>query len=333
MEKRKFLKGVALAALTPTGAIAADNNRLFGTPSSVIPINPDTANKMRLTFARTSLPIAAWDQTLNFIVGLKNLATSAEAKSQFSKSPRAYFDAVGVVTSPGFEKSKEVAIARLVMDESAQAAASKGDYVSFLQRIKEFNLPTIPDSKGLIAKLAQLMREDAKFYERVKAAISAAGVSNPKIVSDVLASAHSGTNQSSQNENNIIVIDTAIVDTNTIVSTDIFAVTEVSIVIAAIAVVVIFVVGAKNQATSTYGQVSKLDSRIIEGASTAITAARLLGNKDFEVQVTKDLVFNEIEAIISAAEAVGITRINPQQREKILQICKTTAMQSLGLVV
>ena len=323
-----------LAALAPAGALGADN-RLFGTPASIAPTDPALANKLRLTFSRAAIPTAVWDETLNFIMGLAALKTSDVAKNQFSQSPRAYFEAAGVKTSNKFEKSKEVAMARLVMDENAISAASRGDYASFLRRIQDFNLPAIPDSQGLTSAITKLMRTNAKFYQDVKNAISLAGATNPKLVSDAL----SGPTLTA----GIIETDTAVVSTDTIVVADTFLIVQVSIAAEIIAIsavvvaVVLIVAGVAPQtaltAQSGYGQISKLDNNLIDGAATAITAARLLGNKDFEIKVATDMVHREIEAIVSASEAVGLLQINPNQRETLLNTCKVAAERSLGLTV
>ncbi len=337
MKKREFLRNAAkVITLVPvaTGSVAA-NGRLFGTPASISPTDPVAANKLRLSFARSSVPIEVWDQMLAFTSGLQRLSSSDDAKRQFNASPRNYFEAAGVQTTERFTRSREVAMARLIMDYEAQDAVSKGDYQAFLRRIQDFNLPTIPDADGLTSKIAAQLRNDIRLYRRVKSAIESAGNSNPKIAADALLALDSKFSAD----------DTVSVSTDTIVAADVFAVVQVSvaaevIAISAVVVAVIAVVAVKcdpNACDSPdfipYGSISRLDQRIIDGASTAITLARLLGNESFQVNVARDLIAKEMEAVLTAAEQVGLIRYDIAQRAALKSICIAAAERSFGLSI
>lgn len=351
--KREFLKKTAklavlspIAAIVPTEVIAGDN-RLFGTPASISPMDPNVANKLKLSFSNACIPTELWQELEIFISGINNLNKSDVAKSEFNKSPRAYFESIGLKTTPKFNHSKEVAMARLATDSIAQSAAVNGDYKTLIQRIKEYNLPTIPDSEGLASKLATLMRKDVALYGRIKDIVDKSGVSDSQFIQDTLKATNiTINNQNSRNDADVVSTspndDTSIgVSMNILVASDIVALSEAivavhTITIAAIASIVALVVIAFGQDSQPdvryHGKlISGLDANIIEGAATTVRAARMLGNTGFEVQIATEMVHREIEAIFLALEELGLINFDFQQRTEIIANCKNLAVQRLGL--
>lgn len=313
MKKRDFLKGGAatLSAAALTGTVAADK-RLYGTPASLVPTNPTMANKLRLGLARSSIPTPIWDELVSFSTGLTALESSAVARAQFSASPSAYFEAIGVKTSAQFDQSREVALARLVTDETARIAAANGDYVGFLKRFTEFNLPAIPDSQGLMARLVDLLRTDINAYEAARVAIErAGGTSLSQAVSSAIPPCRTGST----------------------CFTNVYVAAE-AVVVAVVAVaVVVFPVAVADGEQPIANGVSRLDPRIIEGAASVVSAARLMGNKEFEMRAVTEMVNVEVEAMIGAIEAVGLIQVDTEQRALIIQAGKDAANRSLGLKV
>jgi hypothetical protein len=321
MKKRDFLKGAATAGvLASTGTVLADN-RLFGTPASIAPYNPGIANKLRLSFARADLPTPVWDDMLAFTTGLDTLATSPDARAQFSSSPRAYFEAIGAKLPEQFETSPEVAMARLIADGGARTAATNGDYVGFLQKLRDFGLPTVPDAQGLTARVTDLLRRDITVYEKIRDSINRSAVTeNQETTWAALEGATPEINKGS--------------DVYTFAYASIFIYVDVAAVLISISAAVVgaiaFAVVEKPLKSGAFGTVSRLDPRMLEGAQTATSAARLLGNKDFEIQVALDVVHREIESIIAAAETVGIVT-SPQQRDSLILAGKEAAGRVFGL--
>ncbi|MEP7295829.1 MAG: hypothetical protein ABI702_06540 [Burkholderiales bacterium] len=269
---------------------------------------------------------------LAYINGIKNLAESPAARKLFSSSPRDYFAQAGVTTSPRFEKSREVALARFISDAASQQAGFSGDYVSFLAKFKQYDLPTIPDASGLTAAITKLLKENIGLYNSVKGAIATAGSSNPKIAEDSLRAVVSPNALPRPGTG------TAFTNIDTIVSTSVFVVTHVTVaaqvgVLAVVAIAIVAVIAgeAATASTQSFGAVSKLDNQLIDGASVATTAARMLGNKDFEIAIARDVVHREVEAIIAASEAVGLIQTTTAARAQMVQACKLAAEQSLGI--
>lgn len=338
MEKREFLKGAAkLAALAPAGAIAKDTGRLFGAPASVTRIDPATQNKLRLAFARSGVPTDSWDEMLAFVDGLQQLDASEDARARFSASPSEYFERLGVRTGPQFVRSREMAMARLAADTAAKQAARSGDYITFMQKVKQYNLPVLPDASVLTNNLIGVLRKDKAFYESVRSIMQTSGnASSPAAIRALQNSATPGMDARPD--------DTAVNYTNTITAVSVFLLAHVSIAaeviaISAVAVGAVLVVAVTpcdprichNTDAVPVGNIAKLDPALVKGAETAVRMSRMMGAPAFELQVARDMLSRELEAIINATESVGIVALASGEKQRLLEQCTDAAGRALGL--
>ena len=103
---------------------------------------------------------------------------------------------------------------------------------------------------------------------------------------------------------------------------------------AALAIAAVLAVAvAIGAATGSDAQdkLSALDPKMVDAAATAVSAARLLGNKDFEVNVTNEVLGREVESIISAAQTVGMIELDSEQQASLVAAGMDVAKRSLGL--
>ena len=351
MDKRDFLKGAAkLAALSPLGAAAATDKRLFGTPASVSPIDPAQQNKLRLTFARNALPTPIWDRMAGLVAAITQLQASPDARKRFAASARGYFESYGLATNEHFAQSREVAMASLVMDADAIKASREGDYVRFMQKIKDYSLPVLPDASLLTQELTSLLRKDVAAYRTVKASIDKARGGSSAQTLAALQQAGSSVSVISPADSAMVYT-----ETHAVVSTVAIAYTLVGAVLVAIAAAYATVIAVaagtpgggggggggcdedcppieeEGIGVGQIGELSKLDPRVLEAADMATTAARILGNKGFEVHIVKDILAREIEALLGAAETVGLVTISPGDRPAVLSATVAAAHRSYGL--
>jgi hypothetical protein len=326
MDKRKFLKST-LAGAGALGVPGAANatNRLYGTPGSVIPINPAIPNKMRLAMSRLSIPTEVWDTVVNAALAIQELAVPGPAQSAFAASPGQFFADRGV---PGIAaNSRDVALARLAYDDVANQAARRGDYALFLQRLKEFRLGTMPSPGGLIESVKSLLKTNVKFYEAARSAIESSRNAGPQALVGALASPKVLDMDSVAVSTDVLVWETVLVMIDIVVGA------EILVLSAVVATVVIFVPGTNpNIETSRYeAKLARLDPSIIEFASNATMGARLLGNRDFEVSIAKDMLKQEVEALVSASEAVGLISVPAERHGELVDFTFERACEGLGL--
>jgi hypothetical protein len=330
MDKRKFLKSTlaGAGALGVPGAAQA-GNRLYGAPGSVIPINPAVANRMRLTLSRLSVPTDVWDTVVNTALAIQELALPGPAQGAFAASPGQYFADRGVPSMGS--NSRDVAMARLALDPVAQAAASRGDYPAFLQRLKEFRLGAMPSPGGLIESVTSLLKSNAKFFAATRDAIEGARNAGPQALLGAIASPKTLDNETWDT----IAIDTDVLVYETVVAMiDVVVGAEVLVLAAVVATVVVLLAGLDNLGKTGHAyepRLARLDPSVLDFAANATMGARLLGNRDFEVSIAKDLVKQEIEAFVSAVEAVGLISVPAGRHAELVDFTFERACDGLGL--
>jgi hypothetical protein len=332
MDKRKFLKSTLAGAgvLGLPAAAATTGNRLYGMPGSVIPIMPVVADKIRLTLSRLNLPVTAWQMLVDTAAAIQEFATSTSAQKAFASSPSQYFAERGLPEGSFAINSRELAMTRLAVDDVAQRAARSGDYPLFVQRLKDLRVGTIPNPDGLIARTAAALKTNVGFYETMKAAIGQTKTSDPQALAAALTSPSA---KAVIMPGDTVAIDTDVLVFETVIAMiDVVIGAEVLVLAAAIAAIVIIVSGVEGPADKVYDpKLARLDGDLLEFAANATTGARLLGNRDFEVTIAKEVVRREIDALISASEAVGLISTTPEVHGQIIDLAFEKACEGLGL--
>jgi hypothetical protein len=335
MDKRKFLKStLAGAGVVGVPAAAGAQTRLFGTPGSVIPINPLVPNRLRLAMSRVNIPPAAWDMIVNAALAIDELVTSRTAQHAFANAPGRYFAERGVPDGSFAPHSRDVAMARLAMDDTAKQAAARGDYTAFLQRLREFHLGTLPDPNGLVERITDLLKGNAKFYASLKGAFDRAGGPGPEELADAIAR----PKLLFEDEDEIVAIDTDVLVMETAVAMiHVVVGAEVVVLAAVVAAIVLFVAGNPDAPLPTRREgayepkLAKLDPNLLEFANTATMGARLLGNRDFEISIAKDVVRREIEALFTASASLGLLKVTPDKHGPLVDFAVDKAYEGLGL--
>lgn len=348
MKKRDFIKSALAAAgttvATAASAQATTGTRLFGTPGSVIPINPAKADRMRLSFARMDIPPAAWDTMLNYFAAVESVVASKDQRSAFLMNPSKFLNARGLDSSVVKVDSVDVGLLRVANDPVAQASAAEGDYTQFLQRMQELQLTNGPGVSDLSQRISKILLEDVDAYNAVSAAIANhAGLDEiePAFVgrSHLQASAATPLNDDADGdgmESQAFLSTSISVYTNVMAITNVAAVTQAGAAVAAyivvaVAVAAVAVVLTGGTEANGLGRLARLDPRLLEDAGKATAAARILGNKEFELNVISDLLRKEITAIYEAAETVGIVKLKARYKEMAITAALEQAHKSLGL--
>ena len=331
MDKRKFLKSTALGAgALGVPAVAGAQTRLFGTPGSVIPINPESADRIRLALSHLSVPTPAWQLVVNAASAIQELVTSQAARQAFATAPTQYFAAHGVPGTAMPTGSREMAIARLAMDEVAQGAARTGDYAAFIERLKHFRVGTIPDSGGLIEKLTGVLKSNVKAYDAMKAALANVGGGGLEKAGVDVSPAVIGDQDSIAIDVDVLVMESAVAMIDVVVGA------EVLVLAAAVATIVVIVSGAADpteplsRPAGVEAKLARLDPALMDFASNATTGARLLGNKSFEVKIAKDVLRRELEALVHASAAVGLLSVKAEQFPALIDIAFERACEGMG---
>lgn len=345
MKKREFIKSALAAAGTGIAAsTSAADTRLFGTPGSVIPIAQVKADKMRLSFARMDIPPATWDNMLNYFSAVESVASSKDQRSAFLKDPNTFLARRGLAGDVVKMDSIDVGLLRIASDPVAQESAAEGNYQLFLERLKDLNVTSNYGQSDLSARISKILLEDVEAYTAVSAAMANTVTfddNEPAFVTRQRLAAQGSMMESDDADGDGLesqaYLSTSIsVYTNVMAITNVAAVTQAGAVVAAylivaVAVAAVVVVLTSGTEASGLGRLARLDPRLLEEASKATAAARVLGNKGFELSVISDLLRQEVTAIYDAAEAVGIIKLKPRYKEMAITAALEQAHKGLGL--
>ena len=295
----------------------------------MIPIVDASANRVRLTLSLLSVPPAGWDMVVGAAAAIQEIVTSASAQQEFAAAPAAFFASRGLPDGTFTEQSREVAITRLAVDPLAQQAAASGDYVSFMQRVKEFRVGVMPSPNGLIERVTELVKENVKIYQSLKAALDDGAPANRALAGEVAKNATAS--------DTVAVSANVAVFENVAVAVDAVIGAEVAVLSAVVAAVVIVVSGSpghpdKAAALSGFRPgLARLDPATMEFAANAMMGARLLGNRDFEVSVAKEVIQREVQALITASVTVGLISATPDEVQALIGMAADKACQALSV--
>lgn len=344
MKKRDFIKSTVLVAGTPAAAIGATANRLYGTPGSVIPIAPTKADRIKLSLAKMDIPPAAWDMMVNYFGAVEEVGGSKEHRERFLADPGQYLLSRGLSPDVVKPDSLDVGLLKVAGDPIARSSASEGNYTLFLHRLKELQVTAPPGPSDLSKKIAQLLRDNINAYSAVRLAFSGNShfaQDEPAFVAASYDEAESLLAQSDDSdgdgyESEAYLSTSISVYTNVMAATNVAAVTQAGAAVAAyllvaVAVTAVAVVLAAGTNSPGVGRLAKLDPNLFDAAGRASTAARLLGNKAFEVNIVKDLLRQEVTALYEAAESVGIIKLKPRYKEMAIAAALEHAHKGLGL--
>jgi len=345
MKKREFIRSALAAAGAGMATQASADNRLFGTPGSVIPITPAKADKMRLSFARMDMPTKTWDTMLNYFSAIESVASSKDQRSAFLKDPSIFLSRRGLASDVVKVDSIDVGLLRLANDPVAQASAAEGNYHAFLERLQDLQVTSNYGVSDLSARISKILLEDVEAYAAVSAAMSntveldenePAFVKRQRLAAQAVMMEGEDDSDGDGLESQAYLSTSISVYTNVMAITNVAAVTQAGAVVAAyllvaVAVAAVVVVLTSGTEASGLGRLARLDPRLLEEASKATAAARVLGNKEFELKVISDLLRQEITAIYDAAEAVGIIKLKPRYKEMAITAALEQAHKGLGL--
>jgi hypothetical protein len=148
MKRRTFLSrttlGLSALAVTSRGLLKADDGRrrIYGVPDSVTPRPPLESDLLRLSLARTDLPVETW-RDLAALAGLaRDVFDNPDVARAFTRDPQRYLQAAGMDDVRLDPQAIETRVALALGDPELHAAIERDDPGAFLRGL---------EARGLLA--------------------------------------------------------------------------------------------------------------------------------------------------------------------------------------
>lgn len=165
MKRRAFLSRTALGlsalAVSARGMLKADDGRrrIYGVPDSVTPRPPLEDDLLRLSLARTDLPVETW-RDLAALSGLaQDVFDNPEVAQSFTRDPQRYLQAAGLGDVRLDPQAIETRVALALGDPELRAAIQQDDPGAFLRGL---------EARGLLASA-----EPSQIAARIQARLAA----------------------------------------------------------------------------------------------------------------------------------------------------------------
>jgi len=324
MKRRQFLSlsaaGVGLAGLDqrlPTGSGGLYGQPLFMRGGSTA----GGENRLRLSLSRMEIPVDAWNPIMQMSRLWNSVLREETSRRAFHASPRRFLLDHGVPPDVMDETDPQFQLLRVVTDPYVRHLAAAGDYPAFLVRLKESGVLHRGAEGALRSRIKAILQADQEALRRELAA--APGVRGPAAKQPPeLTEVYTVSRQLATLNDAVQVVAVAAV-----------AVAVAAIVVTLISVAVTVTVGlslgfAVSVAVQTsvaasggscgnchadLGKVAGLEPAMRRNLETVIRAARLTGQRSFEVEALKDYIATESRACLEAAEELAIIRLPVRQ--------------------
>ncbi len=165
MKRRTFLSrttlGLSAMAVGSRGLLKADDGRrrIYGVPDSVTPRPPLEDDLLRLSLARTDLPVETW-RDLAALSGLaQDVFDNPEVAQSFTRDPQRYLQAAGMGDVRLDPQAIETRVALALGDPELRGAIQRDDPEAFLRGL---------ETRGLLASA-----EPSQIAARIQARLAA----------------------------------------------------------------------------------------------------------------------------------------------------------------
>ncbi len=326
MKRRKFL-GISAAG----AGLVASGSSLYGDPlfqmsalqkSGALSNRALEDNKMRLAFSRMELPVEAWEPVMNMSRLWTSVLASPKTRREFRKSPRKFLHDNGVPREIIRKNKDSFKLLKLISDPYVRHLASSGSYSAFIRKLQESNILQENAQSSLRARVKTLLNTD---IERFRSAVQSA-------TRDV-----AGREVSLQDTADLYAVTQQLAVLNG--SAQAVAVVAVFVVAAALVLVVVTIGVAVTVGTGVglatsiavfssvfasgcdschadFGKLANLEPKMRQNLETVIRAARLTGQKSFEVEALRDYITVESQACLEAAEDLAVISLPRQKKAR-----------------
>lgn len=301
MKRRNVIKGAG-SMLAGIPIVAQSQIRRFGEPGSIGA--PKRQARLHLSLAKADIPIEFWEPLERIDALWQSVTTEADAQKAFRRDPSAVFAMHGIDPQILSGADRESRVLRALLDPQVAEALRRRDYSAFINQLQAVGLHPQAVSSGLVQKLTKAFRADAEKYRRLVASGAA--------LTGGTESAESAVRLASG------------VPTISLVW---FAITVIVMVDAVAVVVVIAVVAGREPNSNLLRTTSRVAPEQFEQVADANRVARLYGAPEIQVELVRNAVRAEVEAIVLAAEGAGVADFRGQSRKDIVESVTSRILQ------
>lgn len=326
MKRRKFLSVSAASA-----GLVASGGSLYGEPLFLAPAgqkpgvsgNPALEdNKMRLALSRMEFPVEAWEPVMSMSRLWGRVLKNPETRKAFRKSPGRFLRDNGVPREIIRKNKESFRLLKLVSDPYVRHLASSGSYSAFIQKLQESNMLQENAQSSLRSRIKTLLNTDLDQFRSAIQSVSPDGVvremsfqdsSDLYAVTQQLAAINNSAQAVGVLTVVVVVAVLVLIGISVAVAVTVGAAAGVATTVAVVSSV--FVSGCSS-CHADYGKLANLEPKMRQNLETVIRAARLTGQKSFEIEALRGYISAEAQACLEAAEDLAVIKLPRQKKER-----------------
>lgn len=324
MKRRKFL-GISVAG----AGLVVSGNGLYGDPlfkmsafqeSGVLRNRALEENKLRLALSRVELPVEAWEPVMNMSRLWAGVLKNPETRREFRKSPRKFLRENGVPREVIRKNKDSFRLLKVISDPYVRHLASSGSYSAFIQKLQESGVLQEDAQSSLRDRVRTLLDTDIeKFRSEIQSLNqnTAGGEVSFQDTADLYAVTQQLAAVNSTVQVVVVLLVLVVAVALLVVLVSVAAGVTVGAaagVATTVAVTTSTFVSGCSSCHADYGKLANLEPKMRQNLETTIRAARLTGQKSFEVEALRDYITAESQACLEAAEDLAVIKL-PRQKK------------------
>ncbi len=323
MDRRKFLKNSIIASTTiSVGGVAAEGNRLFGTPNSITPMENilERKHNLRLSMSRNDIPPKMWKKFEHLSEYWNEIASNPEEYTKIREMAINEYPELDDILKNGDLNTREHKELLKMSDPLLLDYVKKGDYESL---ISEMNLRGLLEvGNDLSVEFIKAVKEDSELFEEIKSKSSGLflfnDVNDSNFMNEISYFKEKITRTSSLNvQNNAVAVVGVAIATYVAVAVNVAVVLNLAVQISvAVNMAVTVGGGGGGSCDNCHGNLPVSQNMMKDIQSISLMAEKMNNTKILDKVIIR-LHCKEAAMCLSAAEKIGIIRILDTDRDEV----------------
>lgn len=369
MKRRRILGAIAGMVGLPG---AASGTSLYGTPASIgLAKSAYPSDPLRLVLDADKLPPAISGALTSFGGVWERVLTNADEKARFQRDPAAYLQANGIPESVLGARDQEIRLLLAICDERVLSASIRGDYAGFLGELSRLAVIRSGPPSMLKKRVLEVLRSGGAMLRRggvdvrtndIQDISALAADEELKFIYSQIAPSIDQVAVAA-----VPVAIAAIVVTYVSVATTVTVAILAGVYISVAVATAVVASGGSTCRTSSdalfagpvTAPISKgtsrseaqravehafaerallakrmlaLDPAYFASAQQAARVARLLNQDQFLLETNRQLVRDEVDAFVAAAEKIGVLSIPAATRQAVVEAMQNISLRAAALL-
>lgn len=353
MKRRKFIQAALITGAAPVAALG--NDRLYGTPGSVLPSGGTQIEKFMVPLAHAGLPQGGWNDFAGIASAIEGVLTiPAEAKS-FGINPKAFLVSKGLDASDQTLMDDSVIMLACLTNSTVQESINRGEYAATLsyfeaaglferrsasqleQRLEGAISQNITEIRGLMGAAAGSLSKNQEnlLVEVLEASGARVTEDDFAIVAQIMRS--SAVSPQAVVPVLVVVVIVALAAAYISVAVGVTVALAVGAVVSAAVKLAVAASGTNPNAAGPgemapfSGSMARLDPTLMKNTERAIKMSRILGSKGLETHVMKELIREEVSAFMKALSSTKLMPMNEEQLQLAIRATTAYSYRVIGI--